>query len=31
VVYTSLAAIVDRWSAWKTRKERKVLAPAMGD
>jgi HAE1 family hydrophobic/amphiphilic exporter-1 len=29
VVYTYLAAIVDRWSAWKSRKERKVLRPAM--
>jgi HAE1 family hydrophobic/amphiphilic exporter-1 len=29
VVYTYLAAIVDRWSAWKSRKARKALAPAM--
>jgi HAE1 family hydrophobic/amphiphilic exporter-1 len=28
VVYTYMAAIVDRWSAWKSRKEPK-LAPAM--
>jgi hypothetical protein len=29
VVYTYLAAIVDRWNDWKSRKERKTLAPAM--
>ena len=28
VVYTYMAGIVDRWTAWKTRKQPK-LAPAM--
>ena len=29
VVYTYMAAIVDKWTAWKTRKSTKTLAPAM--
>jgi HAE1 family hydrophobic/amphiphilic exporter-1 len=29
VVYTYMAAIVDRWNAWKSRKVRKTLAPVM--
>jgi hydrophobic/amphiphilic exporter-1 (mainly G- bacteria), HAE1 family len=29
VVYTYMAAIVERWNAWRSRKQRKVLFPAM--
>jgi len=29
VVYTYLAAIVDRWKAWKAPKPGKALSPAM--
>jgi HAE1 family hydrophobic/amphiphilic exporter-1 len=29
VVYTYMAAIVERWNAWRPRKQRKVLSPVM--
>jgi len=29
VVYTYMAGIVDKWSAWKTRKSNKALSPVM--
>ena len=29
VVYTYLAAILNKWNEWKSRKSRKALAPAM--
>ena len=29
VVYTYMAGIVERWNAWRSRHQRKVLSPVM--
>jgi HAE1 family hydrophobic/amphiphilic exporter-1 len=29
VVYTYMAAIVDKWNAWKQARQRKTLSPVM--